>query len=505
MSVQESFSSYPPICDIFLALQEKEHAVFLDSSLQGGDRGRFSILACRPYLTVEEKDSVCFVNDSPIEESLSEFIRAYLLEHKEEPSADLPITSGAVGYFSYDFGREKEGVASSHPKMLDIPECILRFYDCFIIEDHQKQILTVAASGKTADPYTLIREIRQLIEHVVHITSEQTLPYQKDASVFRTTAEQTTLHRTDISGLSTAAGQAPMIQTKDTAAPQRHQTEPSVFHTTVEADFSGEDYMNAVDHMIRYIVDGDIYVVNMTHQLRMHSDCPPLTLFRRLRKQNPSPFGGYLDYGDFQIVCASPERFMKLTDGLISTRPIKGTRRRGNTPEEDRALKEELAHSEKDQSELLMIVDLERNDLNRVCIPGSVQVTELFKVETYATVFHLESNVIGKLKPENTAIDLIQAAFPGGSITGAPKLRAMELIDQEERSRRNLYTGSIGYLSLSGDCDLNIVIRTAIHKDGVYHLGVGGGITCESDLEFEYEETWQKARALLHALDVKNS
>lgn len=269
------------------------------------------------------------------------------------------------------------------------------------------------------------------------------------------------------------------------------------------ANFTKPDYMDAVQHMIDYIVEGDIYVVNMTQQLQIKSPVEPYHMFQRLRTNNPSPFGGYLNFGDFQIICASPERFLQMRDKTVQTRPIKGTRKRGDTPEEDAALKEELAASEKDQSELLMILDLERNDLNRVCVPGSVRVTELFAVETYATVFHLIANVVGQLRPELSAMDLLEAAFPGGSITGAPKLRAMELIDKEEHSRRNLYTGSIGYIALNGDCDFNIVIRTAVHKDGIYHLGVGGGITCESDLEFEHEETLQKARALLRALDVK--
>jgi para-aminobenzoate synthetase component 1 len=223
-------------------------------------------------------------------------------------------------------------------------------------------------------------------------------------------------------------------------------------------------------------------------------------MFQILRTTNPSPFGGYFNYGDFQVVCASPERFLQMRDGKIQTRPIKGTRKRGSTPEEDEALRNELEQSEKDKSELLMIVDLERNDLNRVCVPGSVQVTELFQVEAYATVFHLISNVTGELCPDLTIMDLLEAAFPGGSITGAPKLRAMEIIDELEHSRRNLYTGSMGYLSLDGDCDFNIVIRTALYQDGVYHLGVGGGITCESELEFEYEETLQKGKALLQVL-----
>ena len=272
-------------------------------------------------------------------------------------------------------------------------------------------------------------------------------------------------------------------------------------HLTVTPDFTHEDYKDAIDRMIQYIIEGDIYIANMTRQLAIESPKAPYEVFRTLRKNNPSPFGGFFNYGNFQVVAASPERFLKVKDPHIVTRPIKGTRKRGETPEEDALLRAELEASEKDKSELLMIVDLERNDLNRVSVPGSVKVTELFTVEEYATVFHLISNVEGDLKPELTVMDLIEAAFPGGSITGAPKLRAMEIIDELEHSSRNLYTGSMGYLSLSGDCDLNIVIRTAVYQDGVYHLGVGGGITCESDLEFEYEETLQKAKALLQAME----
>ena len=255
--------------------------------------------------------------------------------------------------------------------------------------------------------------------------------------------------------------------------------------------------------MCDYIVEGDIYIANLTRQLVMESKKDPYEVFETLRRINPSPFGGYFQYGDFQIVSASPERFLKMEQGEIETRPIKGTRRRGHDPEEDAALRKELENSEKDRSELLMIVDLERNDLSRVCEPYSVQVPELFEVEAYATVFHLVSTVTGKLEQGRTVMDLVEAAFPGGSITGAPKIRAMEIIDELERGKRGLYTGSMGYITLDGCCDLNIVIRTLVHKDGAYHLGVGGGITCESEPEFEFEETWQKAVALLEALKVQ--
>lgn len=267
-----------------------------------------------------------------------------------------------------------------------------------------------------------------------------------------------------------------------------------------EANFQKEDYLKAVDKMINYIIEGDIYITNMTQRLKVRSQKEPIEVFEYLRKFNPSPFGAYLDYGNFQVVSASPERFIKMQDRLIETRPIKGTRKRGENFEEDESLKLELLNSEKDKSELLMIVDLERNDLHRICELESVKVTELFEVETYSTVFHLVSTIIGKLKENYDFVDLIKATFPGGSITGAPKIRAMEIIDELENSRRNLYTGCLGYISFNGDCDLNIVIRTVIHKGGEYYLGVGGGITCESELEFEYEETLQKAKAILEAL-----
>ena len=252
--------------------------------------------------------------------------------------------------------------------------------------------------------------------------------------------------------------------------------------------------------MFRYIEDCGEYLVWLSARVQTVDARALLAVFEHLRTHNPSPFGGYLDCGDHQIICASPERFLRLRDGVVETRPIKGTRKRGEKTEEDEALRRELEQSGKDKSELLMIVDLERNDLNRVCRPGSVEVTELFTVETYATVFHLVSNIRGELAQGNDVTDLLRAAFPGGSITGAPKYRAMEIIDELEHGKRGPYTGSIGYLTLDGDCDLNIVIRTALHRDGRYHLGVGGGITSESDLEFEYEETLQKAKAVLEAL-----
>ncbi len=450
MRLMQEFDHYPPIQQIFAQVYDQKDAVFLDSSLHD-QLGRFSIIGLDPYLRLVKGETFT-INGEVSGESFEDWVKAYLRGHRESNDTGLPLVSGAIGYFSYDHGREKEKVGSRHPRELDIPDCILVFYDCFIIEDHQAQRLTLISNDHGQDAASGMRRLKQLVRQ-----AEKT-PY------------------------------VPM------------ETPPG--RTCVTADFTKEDYMAAVQRMIGYIIEGDIYIANMTQQLQITSPMHPFEMFWRLRADNPSPFGGYLNYGDLQIVSASPERFLQMRKGHIQTRPIKGTRKRGSTPEEDAALRLELEQSGKDKSELLMIVDLERNDLNRVCVPGSVEVTELFSVETYATVFHLISNIVGTLRPELTVMDLLEAAFPGGSITGAPKLRAMELIDELERSRRNLYTGSMGYLTLDGCCDLNIVIRTALYQKGVYHLGVGGGITYESDLGFEYEETLQKARALLRALDA---
>ena len=340
-------------------------------------------------------------------------------------------------------------VDSVNEDLAVIPDAVLVFYDFYIIEDRHEQRTYLIANGITQKAENLMREMEARI-----------------------------------------SGQPVYIQ----------KASDTVYPTEVCPNFTKEEYKQAVDNMIRYIIEGDIYIANMTQQITVRSDKKPLDVFYDLRENNPSPFGGYFDYGDFQIICASPERFLKMQKGHVNTRPIKGTRKRGETPEEDLLMRTELENSEKDKSELLMIVDLERNDLNRVCRPGSVKVTELFTVEEYATVFHLVSDIEGDLEDGKTVMDLLEAAFPGGSITGAPKYRAMEIIDELENNKRNLYTGSIGYLTLDGDCDFNIVIRTALHKDGEYYLGVGGGITAESDLEFEYEETLQKAKAVLQAM-----
>ena len=250
----------------------------------------------------------------------------------------------------------------------------------------------------------------------------------------------------------------------------------------------------------QFIRSGDIYITNLTQRFCCETEKDPYEVYKNLRHINPAPFAAFMNVEDFSLVSSSPERFLEIRNNIVQTRPIKGTRPRGKNEEEDLKNRQELIDSEKDKAELLMIVDLERNDLSKVCKPYSVKVTELFKLEEYSTVFHLVSTVVGELKDEYTAVDCIKACFPGGSITGAPKVRSMEIIEELEPTRRNIYTGCIGYLGFDGNADLNIVIRTILMKDGKAYLGVGGGITWESNKEEEYDETLDKAKALMRVL-----
>ena len=447
--VIRELNPFRPAAELFQYFANEKDSAFLDSSLVN-QLGRYSIIGAYPYLRLVKDDSGFYINGQKTTESpFEEYLKKYLLEHKDENKSSLPMVSGAIGYFSYEYGRKLMQVPSCKENLVSIPDAMLIFYDFYVIEDRHEKKTYLVANGITEDAEKLL----SCVERQISEPAEETVGICTDS-----------------------------------------------FNIEVTPNFEKEEYKQAVDDMIRYIIEGDIYITNMTQQLKVKSDKKPLDVFYNLRENNPSPFGGYMDYGDFQIVCASPERFLKMKQGHVNTRPIKGTRKRGETPEEDLFMRTELENSEKDKSELLMIVDLERNDLNRVCRPGSVKVNELFTVEEYATVFHLVSDIEGELEEGKTVMDLLEAAFPGGSITGAPKYRAMEIIDELENNQRSLYTGSIGYLTLDGDCDFNIVIRTALHKDGMYYLGVGGGITAESDLEFEYEETLQKAKAVLEAM-----
>lgn len=438
--VKKANSFLPPI-EVYNALHDLPYCAILDSSLSDQDN-RYSIVGIHPYYILKEEKGIAYGNGKPLPRSFEEELSAFIAEHHEENHTPLPLIGGGIGYFSYNYGCKFEQIPQSNPSQTSIPEAIFVFYDNFILFDLETEEMYITAKGILAPGEETIANLEERLHNREPHREETLLPTGK-----------------------------------------------------IRFDFTKEEYLRAVQGVIDHIREGDVYIANLTQQMTVESDLAPYALFQMIRETNPSPFGGFFHYNDFHIVSASPERFMKINNSEIETKPIKGTRKRGKTQAEDDALRAELEHSEKDRSELLMIVDLERNDLNRICEPGSVKVTKHFDIETYATVFHLVSTVTGKLRADISYADILRAVFPGGSITGAPKIEAMKVIDDLEHSARGLYTGSIGYISFDGNCDWNIVIRTAVHQNGAYHIGIGGGITCESDPEEEYQETLQKAKA----------
>lgn len=437
---------YRPLADLVEQIRHEARFAFLDSSMPG-TYGRFSLLGLFPYFTVEQKHKECFVNGKCTAGNFFEVLKEQLAACGHVDDSRLPLTGGAIGYLGYDFGRELCGVATRHTSISSAPQASMSFYDVLVIEDVEHEALYCCCQGKTRASCQAL----QWMEHLVD---------------------------------SCPAAPQP---------PRKHALAP------FDSAFTSSSYEATLARLIDYLLAGDAYVVNMAQRLTLQTSMEPYEIYRYLRTYNPAPFSAFLRAPGIDICCSSMERFLEIRSGHVVTRPIKGTRPRGKNQAEDQAMRRELAQSAKDQSELLMIVDLERNDLSLTCEPGSIKTDPVFAVEEYPTVFHLVATVEGTLRRDRCAVDAVRAAFPGGSITGAPKIRAMQIIDELERAPRGLYTGSIGYFSDSGDCDFNIVIRTAVCEGGKVTVGAGGGITAESDFDFEYAETMQKALALREA------
>jgi len=277
---------------------------------------------------------------------------------------------------------------------------------------------------------------------------------------------------------------------------------PSDMVMQPQSEFSEIEFLAAVARAKQYIVNGDLMQVQISQRIHLPFAAPPLNLYRALRSINPSPYMFYLHLGDFQIVGASPEILVRLEQDTVTLRPIAGTRRRGATPEEDRALEAELLADPKERAEHLMLIDLGRNDVGRVAQIGSVKMTENMIVERYSHVMHIVSNVEGKIQPGMSAMNLLRATFPAGTVTGAPKVRAMEVIDELETSKRGVYAGAVGYLGFNGNMDLAIAIRTAVIKDGMLYVQAAAGIVADSIPQNEWEETQNKARGVLHAAEL---
>ena len=444
----------------FAPFAGRPHAVLLDSALVVEGLGRHAFIAVDPFRTIASRDRTVRVDGVARPDSPFDVLRQEIARYPVVGNPDLPpFQTGLAGYFGYDLGRHLERIPLAATDDMGFPDLAAGLYDVVAAFDLVDRRAWVFSSGHP-----------------------ETDPDARHARAVR---------RADDMADRLAA--APDLSGASDAGPAG---------ATVESNFTRPDYEAAVQQVIDYIFAGDIFQANLSQRFRatLADGDTPFALYRRLRAGNAAPFAAYLNWDDVVIASSSPERFLRLRDGAVETRPIKGTRPRGADPAQDDALMQALLASEKDRAENVMIVDLLRNDLSRTCRDDSVEVPELCVAETYATVFHLVSTVTGRLRDDAGAVDLLAACFPGGSITGAPKIRAMEIIAELEPSRRGPYCGSIGYIGFDGTMDTNIAIRTYAIKGDTVVFQAGGGIVADSDPADEYDETLAKARALMAAL-----
>jgi para-aminobenzoate synthetase component 1 len=444
--------------ELYSLFKEHSYSFFLDSGMDHDYLGKYSFIGFDPFIVFKSKnENIDIIEDKEIKSfkgnpfaQLDKLLAKYDMNYK----CDLPFIGGAVGYFGYDLCHQIEKLPRTAVDDVDIPDCFLGFYDGIVIIDHRRNKVFAASLGIKDEARNVIDPIIKTIKAGEGKRININIEYEENRKDFK-------------------------------------------------SNFTKESYIKALEKLKNYIKCGDIYQANLTQRFECGLDTSPYELYGKLRTINPAPFASFIDFGEGHIVSSSPERFIRIKDKRVETRPIKGTRPRGKNSDEDIRNRKELLSSEKDKAELLMIVDLERNDLGRISKTGTVEVTELFHLEEYPTVYHLVSTVIGEMKDECQIIDVITSTFPGGSITGAPKIRAMEIIDELEPTQRNVYTGSIGYIGFNGEIDLNIVIRTILCKNGKAYFQVGGGIVWDSNPELEYEETLHKAKALMMTLNSK--
>jgi len=467
------------------ALRPLGHAVLLESARVSERTGRYSFVTADPYLILRSRDDVVDLNwtvapegkygkRAALKRKPLAKLRELMANYRTERVAGLPpFTGGAVGYFSYDFVHQFEKLPRTALDDLTMPEACFLFMDLVVAFDH--------IAGKA---WVIVNPGAR----------EQEMGFRKPepGQGGRLYDEAAQRIKTAVGMLSVAIGEDAGRLRSGTGS-SGIRLEPSLTRRRFEA---------MVRQCKEYIAAGDIYQANLSQRFSAEvGDRDPLRLYQLLRGINPSPFAAYAEFDDLTVVSSSPERLVRLSGCVADTRPIAGTRRRGKDVDETRQLTAELMTNEKERAEHIMLLDLERNDLGKVCTYGTVAVDELMVVEDYSHVIHIVSNVRGELAPGRDGFDLIRAAFPGGTITGVPKVRCMEIIDELEPVARGLYTGSLGYIANTGDLDLNIIIRTFVIKDGVAYAQTGAGIVADSDPAREYAETFEKAEALAKALE----
>lgn len=451
----------------FLKLERGDIAFLLESVEGGETLGRYSFIGLEPFLTISGKNGSVSVTGET-EETLDRVddplavVERHLTRYRQAPVPDLPpFSGGAVGYIGYDAVRYFEGVPRTGSDTLDLPDVLLVFTNILVIFDHLKHTVKILANARI-----------------------------KDEPADRT-------YRETCAQIDEIVGRL-----NNTVAVHPISVNTQVDVEEIDANFTKEEYIKAIEKAKEYIFAGDILQVVPSQRFSVPTSAHPFDIYRVLRTINPSPYLGYLRFGDLTLVASSPEPLIKISDGRVITRPIAGTRPRGADPVEDRSLEAELLADAKERAEHIMLVDLGRNDLGRVCKIGTVQVDDLMFIERYSHVMHIVSQVSGELAQDRSVFDALRSAFPAGTVSGAPKIRAMEIIDELESTLRGPYAGAFGYFSFTGNLDTGITIRTIVMKDGVAHVQAGGGIVADSDPEFEFRETVSKATAALRAIKL---
>jgi anthranilate synthase component 1 len=456
---------------LMLKLGEARADTFMLESVTGGEvRGRYSVVGLKPDLIWRCRGTEASVNrsarfdpDAFVPEGAAplDSLRALIAESRIAMPEGLPaIAAGLFGFLGYDMIRLVERLPGGNPDPLGLPDAVLMRPSVVAVLDGVKGEVTVVAPAWAASGLTARAAYAQAAERVMDALRD----LDRSPPAVREMGEAATV-----------------------GAPR--------------SNFAKADYLAAVERAKDYIRAGDIFQVVPSQRWSMEFALPPFALYRSLRRTNPSPFMFFFNFGGFQVIGASPEILVRLRDGQVTIRPIAGTRRRGATPEEDRALEAELLADPKERAEHLMLLDLGRNDVGRVARIGTVRPTEQFIVERYSHVMHIVSNVVGEIRPGEDALSALLAGLPAGTVSGAPKVRAMEIIDELEPEKRGVYGGGVGYFAANGEMDFCIALRTAVLKDATLHIQAGGGVVYDSDPEAEWQETVNKARALIRAAE----
>ena len=444
----------------YLKVAKPPYSFLLESVTGGENIGRYSFIGTEPYRVLKTGPGEENGEVDPLT-----LVQEEMDRHKLIPVPGLPrFHGGGVGYLAYDtihYFEPRVPIMPDDPQGL--PESVFMFSDTLLIFDH-------------------VRHDIKIVSHV-RINEDLEREYNNAVSKIDELAER--LSR-------------PLVLPDELIGPRAQETKSS----EVESNFTRERYHEAVEKCVEYIYAGDVIQVVNSQRYSRKTTVHPFQIYRSLRSVNPSPYMYYLNLDNFQIVGAAIETVAQVQDGIVATHPIAGTRPRGQTPEEEVALADELRNSEKQQAEHIMLVDLGRNDIGKVSVPGTVKVTQLMEIERFSHVMHLVSHVEGKLKPDLTVYDALRSCFPAGTVSGAPKIRAMEIIAEVEAEKRGPYGGAVGYFSFSGNMDTALVLRTGIYKDGVMYIQAGGGVVADSIAEDEYMETRHKSGALLRAIDL---